>query len=321
MSSRRPQAHRLIGSTVLFLTVAFFLSACRSSTEIVLKISTNLRCTDQSQWHGVAVYTGEPGAPLEKKWPTLVTPECDGQGNVGSLVIAPSSDDDDLIGVRVVAGLTRQPEDCEEAGYEGCIVARRALRYSPHRSLELKVQLTSDCVDLGCDPDHTCLTGGCVGSEVEEAAPLPPGKPSVRCGDDGVRCATTGDVCCLTVDMSAGTAHGACGPSASCDGPGTVLLLCDDDSDCTYLDDADGKAMCLLSYEYDPGTNEFWDPISVTLSACVSAHTRKVAEIKLCQDRQYCIAGPDDTCGPSSGVNGMNPLPNYYWCQLKPGAF
>jgi hypothetical protein len=169
-------------SSLLLLGAAFSLvMSCRSPTQIVLNVSTDMPCTDPLAWRGVAVYVGKPGRDVDEVSATLVTRECDANGAVGSLVVVPSGDKDGEVGLRVVAGIEHTPEDCLEHDYDGCIVARRALRFVPHDSLELEVDLTEDCVSLGCDSEHTCSRGECVESrafEVQQEASTDGGAPN-----------------------------------------------------------------------------------------------------------------------------------------------
>jgi hypothetical protein len=301
--------------------LALVATSCRSPTEIVLKVHTNVACTDSGEWRGVAVYVGEPGAALEKKWPTLVTTQCDADGYVGSLIVAPSGDKGERVGLRVVAGLSRDPETCEEAGYAGCIVARRALRFSPHDALELNVELLTDCKSRACDPNHTCVSGSCVDDDFVDPPTVPagaPDEPGVRCGDDGLRCATTGDVCCLTVDESQGTTHGQCKPSKDCE---NIVLNCDDATDCAAVGGADPSSVeCFLQYDYDAGleatdANASFEPTAVSLSQCLPitgqlGHPR----LTLCQEKRPCK--DMFACRPSRGVGDRNLLPGYFWCEF-----
>jgi hypothetical protein len=306
--------------TGLALAGALLLAAaCRETTQLTLTVHTDVPCTGDSAWQGVAVYLGSPGENLENKSATLVTQRCDENGAVGSLVVTPSDEKDGVVGVRVVAGITNNPEQCQDDGYRGCIVARRALRFTPHESLELDVELTGDCVSVGCDAEHSCLAGHCVESPgIAAAAPasLVGSRPSVRCGDDGVRCATQGDVCCLTVDREAGTTGGDCRPAEDC-ASSNVVLNCDDDGDCDPLDALTGRpGVCSLSATPVPGGSP-WIPQSVALASCRYAHAGSIGShwaLGLCQTRDSCAAG-EFPCRASVG-DPTNPLPGYFWCEL-----
>lgn len=318
---------RLVPLAALVPVLALVGSSCRSPTELVLEIYTNVPCTETAEWKGVAVYAGQPGASLEKKWPTLVTTACDLDGYVGSLVVTPSDEKDARVGVRVVAGLSRNPEECEEAGYAGCIVARRSVRFLPHDSSELVVELLTECTNQGCDPDHTCLGGRCVDAATVDETPavesIPPSEPGVRCGDDGVRCATSGDVCCLTVDVSQGRAQGQCRPSLDCP-TGDIVLACDDDTDCQYPNEAEGFRACFLQYKYDleitqTDTHAYYKPIAISGAQCLPVDERRGGrELTLCQERKPCR--DLFACIPSQGLEDRNLLPNYFWCEFSLGT-
>ena len=196
-------------------------------------------------------------------------------------------------------------------GYAGCIVARRALRYSPHESLDVAIELSADCVGQACDPDHTCLTGGC--ANVSDGAPVDvTNAPSVQCGADGLRCPTHGDVCCLTVDTAQHTSHGVC--TSIC--PSTSIVLnCDDDSDCSEANSDAGPGRCMLAYRPAPDTSAYWTPVVVSDSACLPVATAlpRTYGLELCQDRKPCRGSV--TCIGSQGEPNL--LPGYFWCEIN----
>jgi hypothetical protein len=301
--------------------------SCREPTELTLTIHTSLPCADTEHWKGVAVYVGKSGHDVESTSATLVTQTCDSSGNVGSLVVVPSKAKDGVFGLRVVAGITRNPEDCAAADYEGCVVARRIVRFSPHASLELDVDLAAECINQGCTSGSTCQTGDCIDIKdlpPPESAPAPapssnvqPGDASVRCGDNGVFCGTSGDVCCLSVDVAAGTTLGDCRPAKDCP-PSSIVLNCDDDTDCPAREEGTNAAgLCALSYTH-AGDNDWFVPDYIALSECRFAHSHSVGDtvgLGLCEDRKSC-GGGQFPCRPSSARNPQNQLPGYFWCQL-----
>lgn len=308
-------ARRLRAAVLGLVAISLGAGACRDATQITLHVRTNLPCTDQTQWRGVAVHVGEPGQDVESASPTLVTDSCDEQGHIGSLVVVPSSSNSAAVGIRVVAGIDAKPEDCADRDYLGCIVARRSLRFTPHSGLDLDIQLNSDCVSVGCDADHTCVGGTCESSEVDkvkQADSPSPGEPSVRCGDDGVRCATSGNVCCLKVDGD--KTSGDCRPSELCEPP-NIVLNCDDDSDCPATDGKGHVGLCSVSYVPSPEVS--WTPMSVGLSDCAFNYmesTGTVYTLALCGDHKACMNGAV-ACENSRGLP-TNPLPNYFWCYV-----
>jgi hypothetical protein len=295
------------GHDVRFLVAALALGslsgACRDATEIKLDVWTNMPCTDPTAWRGIAVYTGKPGLDLETKAPAMTSAACDGSGHIGTLVVVPKDANDEEVGLRVVAGLMRAPEDCAANGYAGCIVARRTLTYVPHTTTDLRIDLDSLCENQGCDLLHTCVDGACDDARIDvppapaDAAP----NPSVRCGDNAVRCATTGNVCCLEVDLDAGTATGSCRARDDCP-PGTAVLKCDDNSDCP------GGAVCCVvgagqggvcqSFEGQGGGTECVDPITCG------------TQVVLCEELNPCpVYLPD---GGFSGTSNECAFSNYF---------
>jgi len=307
----------LLAKSFACLAAWLAFGACAAPTEIRLKVYTDVPCANNPEWKGVAVYVGPANSNLENKAPALTSTSCDRNGQIGSLVIVPSGEKDEEVGLRVVAGIGQNPEDCATHQYKGCIVARRSVRFNPHSTLDLDITLAGDCRGVGCDAQHTCVDGTCTETTaVVELVSLPDAStPSatVRCGDNGIYCPTTGNVCCLTVDANAGTTRGECRDPAQC--PSTsVVLYCDDESDCTSLsDDQGGIGMCILSYVSSP--EALYTPASVTGSQCTAhAGTHGIAHygLELCQTRMPCLGGTR-TCGSSNG-SPLNPLPGYFWC-------
>lgn len=298
---------------------ALWLGSCADPTEIRLHVFTNVRCPDPTTWKGVAVYVGRPDGSLEDKAATLTSTVCDQNGQVGSLVVVPSGSKDDEVGLRVVAGLNRNPEDCATHRYQGCIVARRALRFSRHAALDLDVDLNSACSGVACDPAHTCVDGTCVDTHETQPVELVDAEApkTVRCGDNGIVCPTTGNVCCLTVDKNAGTSSGECKDPAQCAST-SIVLNCDDDTDCTALtDDAGRPGMCMIAYTQAPGT--LFTPSDVSSAQCVNhAGTAGIPYwgLELCQTRKPCLNGLAE-CGASEGKPPSNPLPGYFYCIIN----
>jgi hypothetical protein len=302
--------------------------SCRAATELTLIIRTNVSCAQVKDWRGVAVYVGKPGAESADQAPTLVTQECEADGRIGSLVVVPSGAKDDSIGVRVVAGTSRNPEECAANDYRGCIVARRAIRFTPHSGLDLHVELQSSCLDIGCDAQKTCIDRRCEPTSAVAPAPLPSGggggggsgptSPSmtgegwIRCGDDGVFCPTSGDVCCLTVDREAQSTRGECLPPTLCQG---IVLHCDDGTDCPDGGpDMAWKGVCVLSYPANDET-PYVPSGPISSSQCLignSGSTEKARVLGLCEEELPCA---NQFQCLSSGLD--SPLPGYSWCHLK----
>lgn len=295
---------KLVAIGTAFVAIGAVL-ACRGATQIVVHVRTNADCSKPANWKGVAVSVGAPGPDVESRDPTLTTSECHPGGDIGSLVVTPSGAKDGEIAVRVVAGITRRPEECRSALYAGCIVARRALRFEPHDALDVVVDLTTDCTGFACDSTHTCVSGACVDqrANLAVAATVDGGVtgPTVRCGPDGVRCGTSGQVCCLTV--SADKSEGQCRDVKDCP-PASLVLYCDDDSDCVGSpgDTDGGPAVCCIS-----GASGYcnFGGSRAGGSQCVPA-SKCFGNTVLCEDRKPCLGG--NVCQPSETV------PSYHSC-------
>lgn len=305
--------------------VALWGAACQAPTQLELRVHTNLPCTDAAAWKGVAVYVGAPDGNLERKAPALVTPKCDASGTIGSLVITPSESKDAELGIRVVAGLERNPEECAASSYQGCVVARRAVRFSRHDTIVVDVELAADCRNVGCDATHTCIDGQCrdLRTVEEDAsfvdASVRPGLNTVRCGDNSVVCPTTENPCCLSVDADAGTSRGECLAPSLCR---SIVLQCDDEIDCAGLTDDRGRpGLCLLSYQSVPGYG-FEHAGSVSGAQCVpyaafltQTHQLAGVGIELCEDGTRC-SGDRMCVATRAPETAKNPMPSYHWCYL-----
>ena len=139
------------------------LSACRDATQARITLTTDALCADVVE---TSITTGLPSA-FESAAPVAVTSACDA-GRIGDLVLVPSGGKEEPFAVRVVTGLNKSADDCIRDGYVGgCIVARRTLRFLPHRSIELPIELEVACKDVPCNATQTCRHGQCVSAEVD----------------------------------------------------------------------------------------------------------------------------------------------------------
>lgn len=312
----RSRSVRLYPTGGLTLVVVLGV-ACRGATEIVVDVRTSVSCTDPKTWKGVAIYAGAPGLDVETKQPSLTSATCGADGHVGSIALTPSGAKDGAVGIRIVAGLTRPPEECADHGYEGCIVARRTLSFIPHESLALDVALAADCIGQACDSLHSCISGSCQDARLSVTPSADAGAgstgPTVRCGGDGTRCPVSGpEVCCVT-PQNGGTT-GVCSAPESCP-PASAILRCDDDSQCTGpVDDAGAPFVCCLSYG-SPDLAGPFSPNIIHLSQCLSYSAcinRSDYGLSLCEKRGTC-AGTPTLC-----TSANDALPGYFWCPLNP---
>jgi hypothetical protein len=124
-------ARRARVSVVLAAAPLVAVGARRHPTEIVLDVSTDVPC-ERVRGSAIAVAhrEGIDTAPV-----VAASSACEGGGDLGSLVIVPSGARDADLAVRVTVALGSTTADkCVSADAE-CIVATRALRFTPHASI------------------------------------------------------------------------------------------------------------------------------------------------------------------------------------------
>lgn len=150
------------------LSAIAIATSCKDPTEIVVDVRTNVPFRTDT----VTSFTvGNPGQ-TESAFPTTETRAPFGpSGEVGSLVVVPGNGKDSPVSVKVVMGIGREARDCTTANAQGCIIARRTLRYVPHTRLDLPITLYSACVGVPCDPNTTCnILGQCVPADVGDTS-------------------------------------------------------------------------------------------------------------------------------------------------------
>jgi hypothetical protein len=278
----------VLAAVLCVASVATICISCRGATQIVVDIRTNVPCANPSQWQGVAVYAGSPGLDVETKDPSLTSAACEADGHVGSIVLVPNGAKDGTVAVRVVAGLTRPPDQCAAAGYKGCIVARRTVTFLPHEALDLTIALTSDCADQACDALRTCINGSCTDARLTSSAPgdAAASGPTVRCGSDTNNRCPANDIehaCCLTVN--AGKFESAtCKRTIDC-APPSFAMLCEKASDCAGSQDDAGVpyVCCLANSSGSPIRNSQCVPLA-------NCDFNEGFKTYLCNDQQPCGA-------------------------------
>src|SRR4051812_7364123 len=118
-------------TSLVLVGSALVLGGCRAPTQLTVEVTTDVPC----KINGAAITAGLLGDALENNPPATASVSCDANGRVGALVIVPSGPSDGNIAIKVVAGVDSPYESCKAPAYEGCIVARRALRFIPHEDL------------------------------------------------------------------------------------------------------------------------------------------------------------------------------------------
>ena len=169
---------------LLLLGVTPVLADCRAATYVTVSLTTDALCVDL---RGTSIATGAPG-DIEKLDASTTTERCNAKGEIGTIVVVPSEDSAAKFAVRAVAGVEKSPDACVKDGYVGgCIVGRRILRFIPHTSLTLPIELTLDCLDVPCNATQTCVHGKCQSAEVPDPSQCeePAGCPFLT-GSSGV---------------------------------------------------------------------------------------------------------------------------------------
>jgi hypothetical protein len=108
------------------------------------------------------------------------------------LTVIPETSPDAELSVKVAMRVNARGV-CTGPDYDGCIVAKRKLRYAPNQRLRLPITLDARCLGVLCDDNSTCDGDGkCVPQDVRcegnVCAPPPPplGKDDRRdAGSDG----------------------------------------------------------------------------------------------------------------------------------------
>jgi hypothetical protein len=141
-------------------------TACREPTYVSLVISTDVACSDLQ---GTSITVGRLNE-IEVRAPLTTVTTCAADGTVGSLVVTPSGDASEEFAVRVVSGVKRNVDECKAPDYgQGCIVARRAMRFVERTPLTLPIAMRAACAGVACGPEQTCVKGACVDARVDSA--------------------------------------------------------------------------------------------------------------------------------------------------------
>ena len=159
----RTRARYALWSLLAAVPVALLASSCQDPTQLTLVISAEPQCAITA----TAVYVGaDPDAAHAKSQtgsPEALTSHCVA-GDVGTLVVTPGQTSGAVV---VVAGVGKQPTDCFDNHYDGCIVARRSFGFVKHTPLRMPIELDIDCENVPCDATTTCVHGHCKSSAVE----------------------------------------------------------------------------------------------------------------------------------------------------------
>jgi hypothetical protein len=139
------------------------LSGCESATQITVVITADSTvCTPQLD---TELSVGSLAQVSAGRPPAATAQGCAG-GQVGSVVLVPSSGDGSEVAFRVLASITGAT-DCATSFGPDCIEATRALRYLPHTPLTMLVPLRASCEGVVCAEGTTCVSGACVSATVD----------------------------------------------------------------------------------------------------------------------------------------------------------
>ena len=181
-----------LGFIGVLIVAATGLVQCLGPTEIEVALSTDVPC---SSVLSTAVAVGPPGD--DSRSAARTTTDCSADGGIGTLYVTPSGGIDDEIEIRATLGLSTPADQCGQPNFDGCVVARRQLRFTPHTRLVVPIELDQSCLDHPCDPNSTCVDGACVDAGVPpcandictlgdggapDAAPPPDGGPCTPLG-------------------------------------------------------------------------------------------------------------------------------------------
>jgi hypothetical protein len=265
------------------------LSGCQPPTQITLELSTDIPCN--GTFGGASIFVGSKGE-VEDQPATTTTTACNaGTGRIGSLVVVPSAGSDSEVAIKVVGGRNWSPDRCGmgdalPAAGDGCVVARRILRFVPQTPLELPIALRDSCVGVECPADQTCANGLCVSAEV--AAPETCGEPGA-CDDSALFPQASGDP---VVDVAAGY-------QTTCALTANHRIWCWGDNHNGAFGNSDapsGPAAVARGM-----TSSLSAPVSVDLNSVVGCALDTGGAV-------YC-AGRGDLLGDDTGEHSTTPVP------------
>ena len=139
--------------------------ACLEPTEAVLDISTNAECSAVA---GTGITAGKDGEVELASFDTSTT-QCQGQGDIGSIVLLPDGDNTGPFAFKVVTSLgTTAVESCVAPDYgPSCIVARRSMHFVPNLPFHVPLKMSLACAGVVCPDGQTCAEGICVNSTID----------------------------------------------------------------------------------------------------------------------------------------------------------
>ncbi len=287
----RARARKTTVAIGVVMTLAM-MASCREPTQVIVEAHSNV----VYQSGLVVSFTVGTPSETESAVPTTETSDPWGaDGFVGSLTVVPGSADDAALAVKLVLGLHRRARDCMAPRYDGCIVARRRLRYTPHERLHLPINLYLRCEGVPCDADTTCnALGTCVTAQVD---------PDSCSGPEG--CRISGDVPAAGdsgVDTGTLSESGVDARSdASVDAPSDAPV--DASNDSAVMDGGTpGKIECGSTYCLIPSQQCcFSEGAGIGMCQALGAICYPPAQTVRCDGKEDCGGGY--CCQNSGGLN------------------
>jgi len=139
---------------------------CFEPTQAFVEITTNSSCSDLVSTGITAGLLGNiETAPYD-----TTTQLCSANGEIGSIALVPpeGADKESPFAFKVVGSLGTGVEACVGPDYgPGCIVARRAMRFVPHRPFRVPVHLDQACAGVVCPDAQTCADGICRSATID----------------------------------------------------------------------------------------------------------------------------------------------------------
>lgn len=220
MRAMRP--HRLaaaLGAVAAVGASSAMLFQCAEPTQIVVDVRTDGCRLIKSTGIAVTTWSGVDQAPLTTFKNAENGTACEAEDRIGTLTVYPSGDDKEgEVGIRIVAGVDKLATECAPP-WDGCVVARRRVKFIPGTSQQLIVIVSLNCKGKDCGLGSDCTPRGeCVALPGEEPTDAGGGGSPDACAScSGIGQSCNAGVC--TIDCSMVNCQNA---------------ICPDPLECTY---------------------------------------------------------------------------------------
>jgi hypothetical protein len=317
------------------------LSQCAEPTQIVVDVRTNACRFIKSSGIAVATWETIDQAPLSTYKSAENGGACETEDRIGTLTVYPSGDSKEgEVGLRIVAGVDKLVTECGPP-WDGCLVARRRVRFEPGRSQQLIVVLSLACKGKDCGLGSDCTANGeCVRLPGEDVVDKPDtGAPDVvvvpppeagadacnSCLGVGQTC-TAGHQCTTDCSMQNCTNPAVCPAPLDCTYRCTTQDSCDDalcvttgacKIECNVQSACNGTTCRASRCDIECNANDSCR--EVALSGGDAGLTCRSGVGDPCRASSNCDAGKCTlNCMPGGGDNGT--CPNNPNCQAQPSG-